>query len=117
MRALSEEIEFSKFLLQVGDGKLNDAQDNLSIDYFPTNCIAAPGIDIVEDIYGSIFRNKEYKRSLGYAILSPRNLDVNEIKGRWYRFLAKKSIFFYRFKLFFSPFSTQKPTPNVKIFM
>ena len=79
MRTLSEEIEFSKFLLQVGDGKLNDAQDNLSIDYFPTNCIAAPETDIVEDIYGSIFRNKEYRRSIGYAILSPRNLDVNEI--------------------------------------
>ena len=32
-------------------------------------------------------------------------------------FLPKNRFFFYRFKLFFSPFSTQKPTPNVKIFM
>ena len=82
MRALSEEIEFSKFLLKVGDGQLNDAQDNLSIDYFPENCIAAPDTDIVEDIYGSIFRNKEYRRSIGYAILSARNSDINEINEK-----------------------------------
>ena len=32
-------------------------------------------------------------------------------------FWPKNRFFFYRFKLFFSPFSTQKPIPNVKIFI
>ena len=58
MRALSEEIEFSKFLLKVGDGKINDAQNNLSIDYFPENCIAALNTDIAEDVYGSIQKQR-----------------------------------------------------------
>ena len=32
-------------------------------------------------------------------------------------FWPKNRFSFYRFKLFFSPFSTQKPIPNVKIFI
>ena len=79
MRALPEEIQFAKFLLNVGDGVLNDINDNLSIYNFSDGCIASPDVDIVDYIYGEIFRNKQYRKSINYAILSPRNTDVNEL--------------------------------------
>lgn len=47
MRALPEEISFSKFLLNVGDEKLNNAHDKLSLSHFPESCIANPNSDIV----------------------------------------------------------------------
>lgn len=62
MRALPHEINFSKFLLDVGDGKLNDNHDEISVDYFPQNCIADPNVDVVEDMYGEIFRNKNIEK-------------------------------------------------------
>lgn len=34
MRALPEEINFSNFLLDLGDGKLNSTQDKVSLDHF-----------------------------------------------------------------------------------
>ncbi|XP_031789178.1 uncharacterized protein LOC116418276 [Nasonia vitripennis] len=82
MKALPQEIQFAKFLLDVGDGKLNDSDDVLNIDYFPSNCIIPPEVDIVDDIYGNIFAKKEYRKSINYAILSARNADVNEINER-----------------------------------
>lgn len=80
MRALPEEKEFSKFLLQIGDGNLNDKDDNISIDHFPRNCIAPIDTDIAKDMYGNIFeKKKKYKKGIDYTILSPRNVDVNEL--------------------------------------
>lgn len=48
VRVLPEEIEFAKFLLNIGDGKLNDSNDNIQI---PECCIAPADADIVIDIY------------------------------------------------------------------
>ncbi|XP_008202508.2 uncharacterized protein LOC103315450 [Nasonia vitripennis] len=76
MRALPQEIQFAKFLLNVGDGKLNDSDDVLNIDYFPPNCIIPPEVDIVDDIYGNIFAKKEYRKSINYAILSRRQFPI-----------------------------------------
>ncbi|XP_014211970.1 uncharacterized protein LOC106641905 isoform X2 [Copidosoma floridanum] len=82
MRARSEEIDFSSFLLNVGDGKLNDAYDNVSLAHFPDTCFAAHDEDIVEDMYGEIFRSKHYRKAISSAVLSPRNADVNEINKK-----------------------------------
>ncbi|XP_014211971.1 uncharacterized protein LOC106641905 isoform X3 [Copidosoma floridanum] len=54
MRARSEEIDFSSFLLNVGDGKLNDAYDNVSLAHFPDTCFAAHDEDIVEDMNADV---------------------------------------------------------------
>ena len=78
MRTLPAEMLFATFLLNIGDRKLNDTDDNVTINRFPNDCIAPPEVDIVEDIYGEIFRNREYRKSINYAILSARNADVNE---------------------------------------
>ena len=53
MRTLSEEANFAKFLLDVGDGVLND-DDNNSI--IPGCCLAISDSDIVDDIYGDLIR-------------------------------------------------------------
>lgn len=79
MRARSEKIAFSTFLVNVGDGQLNDVHSNLSLDYFPERCLAVHDTDIVEDVYGEIFRCKQYRKAINYGILSARNADVNEI--------------------------------------
>ena len=46
MRVLPNEVEFAQFLLDVGDGILNDQYDNLQV---PVRCLAAADRDIVED--------------------------------------------------------------------
>ncbi|XP_058809912.1 uncharacterized protein LOC131675084 [Phymastichus coffea] len=81
MRVLPQEIEFTKFLLNVGDGILNDIHDNLSLDNIPKKCITITNEveDIVADIYGHIFHCRQYRQAINYAILSARNVDVNEI--------------------------------------
>ncbi|KAL7290846.1 hypothetical protein TKK_0015580 [Trichogramma kaykai] len=63
----------------LGDGVLNDSHDNLNVDHFPESCIAAADADIVDDMYGTFFRSKQYRQAINCAILSPRNVDVNEI--------------------------------------
>ncbi|XP_067215659.1 ATP-dependent DNA helicase pif1-like [Linepithema humile] len=79
MRVLPEEIEFAKFLLDMGDGILNDSNDNIQI---PECCIAPINADIVEDIYGDLIRKKEFTKMAKCAILSARNTDVDEINKK-----------------------------------
>jgi len=79
MRVLPEEIEFAKFLLDMGDGILNDSNDNIQI---PECCIAPINVDIVEDIYGDLIRKKEFDKITKCAILSARNIDVDEINKK-----------------------------------
>jgi len=79
MRVLPEEIEFAKFLLDIGDGILNDSNDNIQL---PDCCIAPTDADIVQDIYGNLIRNKEFNKMAKCAILSARNADVDEINKR-----------------------------------
>ena len=57
MRTLPEEANFAKFLLDVGDGVLND--DNNFI--IPHRCLAIADSDIVDDIYGNLIREKRYE--------------------------------------------------------
>ena len=76
MQTLPEEANFTQFLLDVGDGVLND-DDNIFI--IPDSCIAIADSDIVDDIYGNLIRGKRYEELANSAILSARNLDVEEI--------------------------------------
>ena len=39
MRALPQKLEFATFLLNVGDGELNNTSDELNIEHFPKDCI------------------------------------------------------------------------------
>ncbi|XP_011859152.1 PREDICTED: uncharacterized protein LOC105556668 [Vollenhovia emeryi] len=79
MRVFREETEFAKFLLDMGNGMLNDSNDNIEL---PDCCIAPINADIVEDIYGDLMRNKEFNKIAKCVILSARNADVNEINKR-----------------------------------
>ena len=82
MRALESEKQFAEFLLNVGDAKLNDNQNNIDLKHFPTECIASRDYDIVEEIYGDVIRRKNYKEFVDLAILSPRNEEVNELNNK-----------------------------------
>lgn len=77
MRALPQEQEFSKFLLDVGDGILNDTNNNIKL---PERCIV--NSDIVEYIYGKIIREGKFTDMTKSAIISARNADVEEINKR-----------------------------------
>ncbi|XP_074096363.1 uncharacterized protein LOC141525698 [Cotesia typhae] len=68
MRVINGEIEFSKFLLDIGNGTMNDENDNIEL---PVCFVAPPNADIVDDIYAA-----------NCAILSARNVDVDEINRK-----------------------------------
>ncbi|XP_071582207.1 uncharacterized protein [Temnothorax nylanderi] len=63
----------------MGDGKLNDSNDNIQI---PECCIAPSDADIVTDIYGDLIQKKDFDKVAKCAILSARNIDVDEINKR-----------------------------------
>ena len=79
MRVLPEELEFAKFVLNVGDGKLNDNHDNIVI---PPCLLSDSNADIVEDIYGEAVRNQDFRKISTRAILSARNIDVDAINKK-----------------------------------
>ncbi|XP_036143697.1 uncharacterized protein LOC118645901 [Monomorium pharaonis] len=79
MRVLPKETDFAKFLLDMGNGSLNNSNDNIQL---PDCCIASINADIVEDIYGDLIQNKEFNKMAKCAILSARNADVDEINKR-----------------------------------
>ena len=76
---MPEEANFIKFLSDLRDGVLNDNDNNFII---PDHCIAMSDSDIVDDIYGNSIREKRYEELANSAILSARNLDVEEISRR-----------------------------------
>ena len=81
MQTLPKEANFAKFSLDVGDGVLNDDDNNFII---PPSCLAIADSDIVDDIYGNLISEKRYEELSNSAILSARNLDVEVIiNGLW----------------------------------
>ena len=76
MRVLLEEIEFGKFLIDFVDGTLNDQNDCIEL---PEHCIIPPNGCIVEEVFGELIRQKKYDEMSQCAILSARNIDVDEI--------------------------------------
>ena len=82
MRTLPTEVEFSKFLINLGNGSLNDGDNNISLSYFPNHCVAAKDEDIIEGTYADMLRAKKYREAINFAILSSRNDDVDEINKK-----------------------------------
>ena len=78
MRALPEEIQFAKYLLDVGDGVLIDSTDNIQLP----DRIVTINADVVMDTYGHLIKEKKNKAASRCAILSARNVDVNEINQK-----------------------------------
>ena len=76
MRALPHEREFAQFLLNLGDGVLNDEADNINV---PLQCVAESDSNTVNDTYSELIRQRRYRDAAKCAILSARNLDINEI--------------------------------------
>ena len=79
MRALPEELEFSKFLIDLSDGKLNLSNDEIDL---PKNCVAEFEIDMVYDMFGKLISEQKYENKADHVILSIRNVDVEEINNR-----------------------------------
>ncbi|XP_058789934.1 ATP-dependent DNA helicase pif1-like [Phymastichus coffea] len=79
MRALPHEIEFTKYLLDVGNGKLNDEHDNLQL---PEHCILPPNECIVQNTFGALIKNKKFDDLSHCVILSARNVDVDDMNNK-----------------------------------
>ena len=75
MRAIDEDISFSKFGLDVGNGDLNDSNDNIDVS---ERCITT-GSNFINSMYGHLIRNYLYDEMSSSVILAARNIDVNEI--------------------------------------
>ncbi|KYN21838.1 ATP-dependent DNA helicase PIF1, partial [Trachymyrmex cornetzi] len=86
VRTLPQEREFAQFLLNLGNGSLNDYSDNV---HLPEKCIANANSDIIKDMYGDIIIHKKYKTIANHVILSARNADVDEINEKVVNLLDK----------------------------
>ena len=85
MRARSEELEFSNFLLKIGDGdypSVSDEQPNgSSVIDLPSEIIAKE--DIVFEIFGKSFASPDDVINFSkFAILAPKNEHCNEINSK-----------------------------------
>ncbi|KAL7079773.1 hypothetical protein ACQ4LE_001173 [Meloidogyne hapla] len=74
MRTHESEIDFSTFLLDLGDGKLNNENDEVIL---PSHCVTYE--DLIEPIFGDIIDSKNYNELSKRAILAPLNIDVDFI--------------------------------------
>jgi len=79
IRVLPQEREFAQFLLDLGNGTLNDQSNNVQI---PKRCIVNADSDIVKDTYENIIMHKRYKTIVNHVILSARNVNVDEINEK-----------------------------------
>ena len=75
MRAIDEDSSFSKFVVDVGNGDLNDSNDNIDI---PERYIITDS-NFINSMYGHLIRNDVYDEMSTSVILAARNIDVNEI--------------------------------------
>ena len=74
-RAIDVDISFSKFVLDVENGDLNDSNDNIDIS---ERCITADS-NFINSMYGHLIRNHLYDEMCSSVILAARNIDVIEI--------------------------------------
>ncbi|XP_029177077.1 uncharacterized protein LOC114945157 [Nylanderia fulva] len=76
MRILPHEQEFAQFLLDLGNGSLNDQSNNIEI---PLRCVANLNANITKDTYEEIIKHNQYRLAAKRVILSARNVDVDEL--------------------------------------
>jgi len=76
MRILPHKQEFAQFLLDLGNGSLNDQSNNIEI---PLRCVADLNANIMKDTYEEIIKHNQYRLAAKRAILSARNVDVDEL--------------------------------------
>ena len=86
MRITDEDIVFSRFVLNNGNGDLNDDDNNVSI---PERCIIRK-TNFINCTYLNLIRNHLYDEKRSSVILSPRNAHVNEINKMVVLLLDKK---------------------------
>ena len=79
MRILPGEVEFAEFLLKIGDGIANNNKNDLLL---PENCIDLSNIHIAENVYGQIIRSEQFETLTKMAMLSARNVYVDDIIRR-----------------------------------
>ena len=92
MRANPDEIKFSKFLVAVGNGELNDKNNNTHISKFPKKYLATiDSKDIEKDMYEDLFKNKEYRKAYNRAILATTNAQVDDSNKQVLELLDKET--------------------------
>ncbi|XP_029157800.1 uncharacterized protein LOC114930213 [Nylanderia fulva] len=74
--ATRSETEFAQFLLDLGNGSLNDQSNNIEI---PLRCVANLNANITKDTYEEIIKHNQYRLAAKRVILSARNVDVDEL--------------------------------------
>ncbi|XP_058789055.1 ATP-dependent DNA helicase PIF1-like [Phymastichus coffea] len=79
MRVLPQEIEFAKYLLDVGNETLNDQNDNLQL---PEHYILPSNHCIVQNVFDNLIKDKNFSEISQCAILSARNVDVDEMNNK-----------------------------------
>ena len=88
MRTLPGEVEFAKYLLPVGNGTLNDNDNNLKV---PEQCIAQRTDDRVGTTFKELINNRRYENLTKVALRFARNVDVEEINYRVVELLDKST--------------------------
>ncbi|XP_008202049.2 uncharacterized protein LOC103315369 [Nasonia vitripennis] len=76
MRVMPNEVDFAKFLLEVGNGTLNDSHDKINV---PEHCILTANNNMAYHLFGKLIEEKRFENMSKCAILSARNIDVDEI--------------------------------------
>ena len=69
---MPNEINFAKYLLKVGDGTVNDM-------HLSERCILEPNTNVAYELFGKLIEEKCFEDMSKCAILSARNIDVDEI--------------------------------------
>ena len=72
MRVIDEDISFSKFVLDVGNGDLNDSNDNIDI---PERRITTDS-NFINSMYGHLIRNHRYDEMSSSIILAAQNIEM-----------------------------------------
>ena len=77
MRANVGEKDFVDFILNVGDGSINDIDEKVML---PEKCIVKT--DLINEVYTEIIENNDLKQLSTRAILAPLNIEVNDINAQ-----------------------------------
>ncbi|UYV66499.1 hypothetical protein LAZ67_4001899 [Cordylochernes scorpioides] len=92
--AVSDEHEFSAWLLKLGNGELtNDL--GLDSDTFEIPSEMVCNGDLVKEIYGDKLLPSDFEQYTDKAILCPRNVDVDDINNRVLDILEGDSITYF----------------------